>query len=168
MEVKGQKITQNEKLQLHLLRVISQEQYSIWSWFLVHLCKMMISPGVFHFFKILIFWVVSGVKEQKIAQNDKNFCVLHFISQESYIMWLSFMVHLYEMMISLGVFFIFSKLWFFRLLGGSKEKKWPKITKNYVCCALYLRNDTSYDLALCCTCVVGWYLQVPNFYFWGQ
>ena len=26
---------------------ISQEQCSIWSWFLVHYCKMMISPGVF-------------------------------------------------------------------------------------------------------------------------
>ena len=39
--------------------------------FLVHLCKM-ISRWFFHFFKILIIWVVSGVKEEKIAQNDKN------------------------------------------------------------------------------------------------
>ena len=26
----------------------------------------------FHFFKILIFWVVTGVKEQKTTQNDKK------------------------------------------------------------------------------------------------
>ena len=26
----------------------------------------------FNFFKILIFWVVSGVKGQKIVQNDKK------------------------------------------------------------------------------------------------
>ena len=66
MGVKGQKIAQNEKEQLHLSHAISQEQYSIWSWFLVHLCKMMISPGAFfHFFKILIFWVVRRVKGQK-------------------------------------------------------------------------------------------------------
>ena len=39
--------------------------------FLVHLCKM-IFRWFFHFFKILIIWVVSGVKEEKIAQNDKN------------------------------------------------------------------------------------------------
>ena len=33
------------KIQLHLSHAISQEQYSILSWFLVHLCKMMVSPG---------------------------------------------------------------------------------------------------------------------------
>ena len=45
--VKGQKIAQYEKSKLHLSHAISQEQYSIWSWFLVLLCKMMTSPGVF-------------------------------------------------------------------------------------------------------------------------
>ena len=49
MRVKGQKTAQNEK-QLHLSHAISQEKYSIWSWFLVHLCKVMISPGFFFFF----------------------------------------------------------------------------------------------------------------------
>ena len=33
------------------VRAISQEQYSIWSWILVHMCKMMISPANF-----FIFW----------------------------------------------------------------------------------------------------------------
>ena len=79
----GQKIAQNEKWQLHLLHAISQEQYSTWSWFLVHLCKMIISP-----------------------------CVS----------------------------FIFSKFWFFVLLGGSKGKKWSKMTKISVCHTLYLET----------------------------
>ena len=49
-----------------------QEQYTIWSWFLVLLCKLMTSPDFFlHFFQIYIFWAVKGVKWQKIAQNEK-------------------------------------------------------------------------------------------------
>ena len=52
--VKGQKIAQNRKEQLSC--IVSQEQCGIWSWVLVHLCKMMLSPGVFfHFLKVLIF-----------------------------------------------------------------------------------------------------------------
>ena len=55
-----------EPRQLHTSHAISQEQYSIWSWLLVHLCRMMISPeGFFNFGK------VRGVKGQKIAQNEK-------------------------------------------------------------------------------------------------
>ena len=41
-------------VELHLSHAISYEQYSLWSWFLVYLCKMMISPGIF-FFIFLIF-----------------------------------------------------------------------------------------------------------------
>ena len=48
--VKGQKIAQNKKEQLHLSRAISQEQYSLWSLFLVQLCKMVVSPGAFLIF----------------------------------------------------------------------------------------------------------------------
>ena len=41
--------------------------------FLVHLCKMMISPSIFfHFFKILIFGIVSGLKGQKIPKMPQN------------------------------------------------------------------------------------------------
>ena len=29
----------------------------------------------------MIFWVVSGVKGQRMVQNDKTFCLSHFISQ---------------------------------------------------------------------------------------
>ena len=58
------KIAQNKKLQLHLSHAISQEQCSIWSGFLVHLCKMMIPPGG------CFFWAVRAVTGQKIAPNE--------------------------------------------------------------------------------------------------
>ena len=63
--VKRQKIAQKEKYQSHLSRTIFQEQYSIWSWFLVHLCKMMISPCIFSFYKIFIFWGCYRGKREK-------------------------------------------------------------------------------------------------------
>ena len=75
-------------------RSISQEPYIIWLSFMVHLCKMVIAPGVFfHSFKILIFWVHMGAEGQKT---------------------------------------------------GWKGKKWPKMTKKYVCLNPHLRNRTSY------------------------
>ena len=54
---------------------ISQEQYSIWSWFLVHLCKMMISTGccccccccLFSHFSEFFFRAARRMKGQKIA-----------------------------------------------------------------------------------------------------
>ena len=65
----------------------------------------------------------------------------------------SIMVHMCKMIISLGVFFIFSKFWFFGLLGGKMAKNGPKWQKNSFCCAWYLRNHTLYDYHLCYTCV---------------
>ena len=58
--VKGQKIAQNEKWQFHVSHAICQEQYSIWSWILVHLCKMIISPGIFFSLEVLSFWAIRG------------------------------------------------------------------------------------------------------------
>ena len=59
--------------------------------------------------------------------------------------------------ISPGVFFIFSKFWFFGLVGW-KGKKWSKVTKNYVFCASFLRNHKSCDCHLWYTCVKWWNL----------
>ena len=42
-------------LSVRQLRTISQELYIIWSLFLVYICKMMISPGVFSFFQYFDF-----------------------------------------------------------------------------------------------------------------
>ena len=115
--VKGQKTIQNDK-KFCVSSFISQEPYIIWLSFMVHLCKMTISSVVFfHFFKILIFWVVRGLRGQKMIQNDKKFCPLHSISQELYIIWLSSMVHICKMAISPDVFFI-PKFWFSESLGG--------------------------------------------------
>ena len=72
---------------------------------------MMISPGIFFFFfEMFIFHAVRRVKGQKMVQNDKKFCLSCPISQEPYITWLSFMVHMCKI-ISPAVFFVF--LFFF-------------------------------------------------------
>ena len=44
-----------------------------------------ISRRFVHFFKILILQIISGVKGQKMTQNDKKLCLSHPISQELYI-----------------------------------------------------------------------------------
>ena len=88
------------------------------------------------FFKILIISFVRGLKGQKMAQNNKKFCLSHLIFQEAYIMWSSFMVHMmYERVISLDIASIFfSKFWFSGLLerrrGGKRAKNGPKWQKN--------------------------------------
>ena len=117
-----------------------------------------ISRRFFHFFKVLIFWVVTGVKGQKIVKMTKK-CLSCSISQELYI-WLSFMVHKCKMIISLGMFFHFLKILIFGLLGGSKGKKWPKITKNYICRTPYLMKHTSYDCDLWYRSAKWWHLQM--------
>ena len=60
---------------------------------------------------------------------------------------MSFMIHLCKMMISPEVFY------FFEILIGLKGKKWPKMTKNYVCHTLYIRKNTSYDCDIWYSCV---------------
>ena len=106
----------------------------------------------FIFFKILIFWVVREIKGQKMVQNDKKFCLL--ISQEPYIIWLSFMVHFCKMIISPGVFFHFFKILIFQVVRGVKGLKLVQNDKKF--CPLhapYLRSHTSYDCHLWWSCV---------------
>ena len=51
-------------------------------------------------------------------------------------------------------FFHFFKNWIFQVvLGGLKGKKQSEMTKNSVCHTWYLRNHTSYECHLWCTCV---------------
>ena len=78
-ELKWEKTVQNDK-KFCPSCFIYQEPYIIWLSFMVHMCKMIISPDLFHFYKILIFWV-RGVKRQKIVQNDRKFCLSHLIYQ---------------------------------------------------------------------------------------
>ena len=113
--VKGQITVQNDK-KFCLSRFISQEQYIIWLSFMVHLCRMIISPGfAFSFYsKFSFFRFFKGIKRQKIVQNNKKFGLSRSICQEPYIIWLPFMRHLSKIIIPPWVYFIFLK---FRFLG---------------------------------------------------
>ena len=70
--------------------------------------------------------VVSVIKGQKMAQNNEKYVFFHF----------------FEILI-------------FCVVGRVKGKKRPKMTRNSVCRALYLRNHTSYDLHSLYTCEKG-------------
>ena len=99
----------------------------------------------FWFFQNIDFWVVSGVKKQKMAQNDKKFCLLCFISQESYIIWLSLKVHFCE--ISKHFFHFFKILIFgvFREVKGQKlGPEWEKIMP----VALHISRTIHHDFHL--------------------
>ena len=97
----------------------------MWVLFVVHKCKMVRSPGIFfHFFKIFIFRVISGVKGGKMTQNDKHFSLLHPVSQKTHIIWFSFLVQRCKMIISAF---------------------YPKLQKYSAHYALYLTNHTSCD-----------------------
>ena len=62
-----------------------------------------------------------------MVQNDKKFCPSPSISQEPYIIWLSFMVHMCKMIISLGVLFIFSNVDFLGCKRAENGPKWQKV-----------------------------------------
>ena len=95
---KGKKIIHKKLCPLHL---VSKEPYIIWFSFVVHKCKLMISPGFF--FQNFDF----SVKGQKMVQNEKRFCLCNSISQEPYIILSSFVVDKCKIRISPGVFFHF-------------------------------------------------------------
>ena len=118
---KRAKTVQNGK-KFCLSHSISQEWYIIWLSFMVHKCKMIMSPGIFFIFAKSSFSGLLAGKRAKTVQNGKIFCLSHSISQEWYIIWLSFMVHKCKMIMSPGIFFIFSKFWFSGLLGGKRAK----------------------------------------------
>ena len=84
------------------------------------------------FSKFWFSWLLVGLKGQKMAQNYKKFCRLLFISQEPYIIWLSFMIHLCKMMISSGVFSHFFKILIFRVVGGGVNSPKSQHSNSYI------------------------------------
>ena len=64
--LKGQKMAQNEN-KFCLSHSVSQEPCIIWLRFLVHMCKIMISPANFFIFQNFDFGVFMGVKGQKMT-----------------------------------------------------------------------------------------------------
>ena len=83
------------------------------------------------------------------------------ISQELYLVWLWFLVHMCKNEENESpAIFIFSKFWFFSFLGGGK--KWPIIISIFH--TLYLKKCRSYHQDLCYTVVKWWYLRVFFFF----
>ena len=113
--LKEQKMPQNAE-NFCLSHLIFQGPYIIWSSFIIHIMyKRIISPAIFfQFFQNLKF----RIKGQKMAQNDKNFLS---VSQELYIIWLRYLVHMCKMMISPANFFIF-KILIFGIFRGQQAK----------------------------------------------
>ena len=104
---KGKKWLKMTKISVcHILYFRNHISYDLHLWYTC-MYKRIISPDIFIFFKILLFRIIRGeVKEQKMAQNDKNLCQCHYVSQEPYIIWLWFLVCMCKIMISPANFFI--------------------------------------------------------------
>ena len=101
----------------------------------------------FSVFQNFDFWVHRGLKGQKAFQNDKNFCLSCSISQEPYIIWLSFMVQVCKMVLSPGVLFNF-KILIFRVVRGLKGQKITQNDKSLCLPHFIFQNHISYDLHL--------------------
>ena len=130
--------------------LIYQERYIICLPFILHMWKVIISPGCFfHFFKILLFRVVRVVKVQKWSKMTKSsVCCAPYLRNHT-----SYGCHLCYTCVKwyLQTVFHTFKILIFQILrglkGGKKEKK-RKSQKIFVCCTPYLRNHTSYDCHL--------------------
>ena len=107
--IKGQKMVQNDK-KFCLSRFISQEPYIIWLSCMVQMCKMIISPGAFFNFRIL----VPSCQGTERAKNDAKWW--QCLSVKPYISGtISYDVDLwhtciYKRIISLDIFTFFSLL----------------------------------------------------------
>ena len=116
-------IAQNDK-KFYLSRSISQEPCIIWSSFVVHKCKVIISSGVFFLFfqnfGFLSCW--EGQRAKHGPKMTKN-CPLHFVSKEPYILWSWFLVHMCERVISPGVFLHFFQIFNFGMNSGVTQRK---------------------------------------------
>ena len=115
---KREKKSQNDK-KFSLLHLIFPESYIIWS---SHTCT-----AFFLFFQNFDSWGLS-----------------HSTSQELYIIWLWFSVHMSKMMISPVFFFIFLKFWFWGVSRSKRAKNDLKLLIS-VCHTLCLRNCRSYQ-----------------------
>ena len=124
------------------------------------MCKIIISAGAFFNFNFLIFWVVRGMKGQKMTGNSKNVCLLHLIFSGT----IYHMMFIYRTDSFFFFFFFFSNFWFSGLLvgrrdGGKRAKNSSKWQKSFVCLSSYFRNSTSNDYDFWYTCLKWWYLQ---------
>ena len=73
---KMEKMAQNDKKSC-LSHSVSQKLYIIWLWFLVHMCKMFISPAIYFIFSKFFFLGFYGVKGQKMTKLPMESVILH-------------------------------------------------------------------------------------------
>ena len=99
-----------------------------------------------------------------MVQNDKK-ALLCLISQEPYIIWSSFMVHVWRKIISLCLLLHFSEILFFGVSSGVKGQKMAQNDKKIVCRTPYLRKHTSYDCDFWYPFEKRWYLQMLFSFF---
>ena len=114
--VKRQKLAKNDQ-QFSVSCLIFQEPYIIRSFFMVQICKRIISPGSFFIFSK---YILLGLLRDKGAKNDpkfnKTFCQSYLISgtvHHDFDFWC-----MCKMLISLGAFFHFFKILIFVFLEG--------------------------------------------------
>ena len=137
-----------------------------------HVWNYNILRRFFLFLKMLIFGIIKGVvggvgarvKEQKMVQNDKKSYLSHSVPQEQYIIWLWFLLHMYKMIISPGIFIV-SKFLSFGFLGGKRVKTDLKVPIS-VCCTVYLFLELPIILSRFLVCrLKKWHLQVFFLFF---
>ena len=115
------------------------------------MCKMIISPGFFQFFLILIFRAVTRLKGQKIAQNEKKNDIWHTISQEQYSIW-SRWLYDQDFWFSFVEWLFSQKFDFVDCLWGKKAKNDPK-WQEILSVALHILRTIHHVIAIYGTCV---------------
>ena len=118
-----------------------------WFWFLVHMCKMITSPGTFFIFSFY-FPGCWGDKNAKTSTNDKTFCLSHSVSP--YLIWLRFLVHMCKMMIFPELFFHFFKILIFGVFSGVRGQKMTQIYQ-FKSVALYVYMSRDHIIKICGT-----------------
>ena len=94
------------------------------------------------FSKFWLFGFIRGSKGKKWPKMTKKLSLSHLISQEPYIIWSSFSVHMCKRIIFPGVFLWFFQVVFFRLVIGVKGQKMSQNDKN-LCLSHFISQEAS-------------------------
>ena len=112
--VKGQIVAKDDKKKKSVCCIWYLSNHISYDCHLWYTCVNNISRSFFHLFKILIFWIVSRVKGQKIAQNYKKnsvmICSAWYIKNHT--SWLPSLVHKCKIILSPGIFLFFQNFGF--------------------------------------------------------
>ena len=156
---------------MHLPCLVSQEQCSIWSQFLLYLCKMMISPGVFLIFQNFDFSGLQGVKGQKWSKMAKNsVCRTRYLRNHTLYdchLWYTCVKWYYP-----HAFLQFFKILIFRVVRGVKGQKWVQNDKKFCSsCSISLEPKIiwlSFMVHMCKMIISpGFFFSFSKFWFFG-